>query len=283
MTPRTLILAAGSALVLVVNGIVLGGVAHNRAGAPESRIDLSQRELSSPWNGLGRKENSGLSLTLHWRVSEPENEAGYGYYGQHGGAPAWLDEKRMAELGFDVERARGNDGKQGKNIDNSEREVLVVLELAGAAWQQSLAKARQRLAHQEDLLRASPTAKELIQAEKRARELLAREENENTRLFAIDVGTDLAALRAKYPDHSRYPILRGKLRLRQTFDRNQPVLSGYLGQLDVQQINVPHALRGVFESLPAARNDRANSPPAFVATVAVGKRLEPWIEAVARP
>ena len=283
MTPRMLTLAAGAALILVANAVALIGVAYNRSGEPESRVNLSQRELGRPWNSYGNKENSSLSLTVEWRVPKPDAESYYTYYGSHGGSPAWLDEKRMAELGFDVQSAKGDDARRDKYISQAERQVLVVLELAGAGWQQALERARQRLAHQESLRRASPEAKELIEAEKRARENLAREEKENSRLFAVDVGTDLAALRTKYPDRNRYLILKGKLRLHSSILDKKPVITGYMGELSVRQINVPHALRGGLEAMPSHAAGSADEKLFFTVTVAVGQRLEPWIEAVTTP
>lgn len=282
MMPRTRLLALGAALILVANGVALTGVVYNRSGEPESRLSLSERELSRPWNDYGNKENSGLSLALEWRVPVG-SESVYPYYGGHGGSPAWLDEQRMAELGFDVERVKRNDGRRDKYAFQSERQVLVVLELAGAAWQQAVEQAGQRLAHRESLRQASPEAKELMEAAKRAREDLAREEKDNTRLFAVDVGTDLAALRTKYPDRGRYLILQGKLRLTTSFLDNKPVVGGYLDELSANRINVPHALRGAFDAMPPSAGDPAAKKLSFAAVVAVGQRLEPWIEAVTTP
>ncbi|WP_296227213.1 DUF4824 family protein [Ralstonia sp. UBA689] len=283
MTPRTLTFAIGAALIIVANGIALTGVAYNRSGEPESRLTLSQRELERPWSGHGTKEDSGLSLTLEWRVPAPDTESDYPRYEGRGGSPAWLDEKRMAELGFDVRRAKGDSTRRNQDMNDAERQVLVVLELAGAAWQQALERARQRLAHQESLRQANPQAKELIEAEKLAREGLAREENENSRLFAIDVGTDLASLRAKYPDRGRYLILKGNVRLFSTFRDKKPVVAGYLSRLSPNQINVPNRLRGTFEAMPPRSGGPGERKPPFTAIVPVGRRLEPWIDAVATP
>ena len=283
MTPRKLTLIVGAALILVANGVALTGVAYNRSGEPESRLELSQRELGRPWTGYRNKEDSGLSLTLEWRVPDQDAESYNFYYGSYGGSPDWLDEKRMAELGFDVRRAKGDDVRHDKYIRQSERQVLVVLELAGSAWQRALERARQRLAHKESLRQASPGAKELVEAEKRSREGLVREEQENSRLFAVDVGTDLASLRAKYPDRSRYLILTGTLRLHRTFRDKQPFVTGYLGKLSIGQINIPYGLRNTFEAMPPRAGGPAEKKPPYTATVAVGQRLEPWIEAVTTP
>jgi hypothetical protein len=42
---------------------------------------------------------------------------------------------------------------------------------------------------------------------------LEREEHDNSRLFAIDVGTDVGALRGQYPERSRYLILAASLQM----------------------------------------------------------------------
>ena len=58
-------LIAGVGLIVVVNAIVLGGVAYNRSSEPESALRLSERELAAPMRGYGNKENSGIALALN--------------------------------------------------------------------------------------------------------------------------------------------------------------------------------------------------------------------------
>ncbi|HEX8988240.1 MAG TPA: DUF4824 family protein [Rhodocyclaceae bacterium] len=284
MISRRFTLAAGAALILVANAVALGGVAYNRAGEPESRIVLSQRELARPWGWRANKENSGLALRIDWRVNDPNMENLFGYYsGGYGGMPGWLDEKRMADLGFDVAAIKAGPSRHGWRAADAEREVLVVLELAGAGWQEALERARRHLAEQESRREKSPADKELIEAEKRARENLAREENDNSRLFAVDVGTNLDGLRARYADRGRYMILKTKLSPALTTRNRQPVVTGHLGALAVAEVNVPHAMRATFDAIPAMEaRPNARKPP-FSATLAVGQRLEPWLEAVGAP
>lgn len=286
MSPRALTFALGAAIILAANAVALGGVAWNRSGEPASRVALSQRELARPPEWRASREDSSLALSLKWRVPRAGLEPYEETYWRFGGSPAWLDERRLAELGFDVERAKVAGAHSQRALRKSEREVRVVLELAGAAWRQALDQARSHLAEQQALLAASPDAEQRIRAEKLARERLAREEHENSRLFAVDVGTDVAALRAQYPDRSRYLILAARLRLQRTTVANAPAVSGYLNTLAGHRINVPHALRGMFEvgavrAGEAADGVEAHAP--FAAVVAVGRRLEPWIEEVSLP
>ena len=91
------VLAAGAALILLANAVALVGVYLNRSGEADSRMTLSQRELSMPWRGGMVRENSGLALALNWRVIETSTGEYFGSgFGANGGTPDWLDESRMA-------------------------------------------------------------------------------------------------------------------------------------------------------------------------------------------
>ena len=187
----------------------------------------------------------------------------------------------MAALGFDTAAvSAGNPGR--RRIERAlPREVLLVLELAGPAWQQAQDRARQNAARHEAARLANADSKEFAERAKRAQEQLKREENLNSRLFAIDAGLDRAALRAKYPDRSRYLILKGTLRPRLVTYEKKTRVTGYVSALAVAQINVPHALRPLLEPALRTRQRIAEGSGAiFEATLAVGQRLEPWIESV---
>jgi hypothetical protein len=276
------ILAAGTALILVVNVVALTGVYFNRSGEPESRMTLSQRELGMPWGWGLAKDNSGLALGLNWRVSAGNAaEYSYGGLGYHGGTPEWLDEPHMRALGFDVALVAEDTAGRRRFERQLPREVLLVLELAGPAWQQALERARQNAARHEAASLANAGSKEFAEKARRAQEQLKREEGANSRLFAIDAGLDRAALRAKYPDRGRYLILKGTVRPRLATHEKQTRVTGYVSALAVTQINVPHALRPLLE--PALRKHKrtAEDPaPHFEAVIAVGQRLEPWLESV---
>ena len=275
-------LAAGAVLILLANAVALTGVYLNRSGEAESRLTLSQRELAMPWSWGMAKENSGLALGLNWRVNDADVGEYYGGgFGSSGGTPEWLDAAHMAALGFDTvvvpEDSRGRHGIERQ----LPREVLLVLELDGPAWQQALERARQNAARNEAALVANAGSKEFAEKAKRAQDQFKREETANSRLFAIDAGLDRAALRARYSDRSRYLILKGTLRPRLVTHEKKTRLTGYLSALAVTQINVPHALRPILEPVLRKQRSTADDPARhFEATIAVGQRLEPWIESV---
>jgi hypothetical protein len=276
--------AAGALLILLANAVALTGVYLNRSGEPDSRLTLSQRELTLPWGWGMAKENSGMALRLNWRIIDAGAGAGEyfdGGFGFSGGTPEWLDTARMAALGFDTAAlAEGNEGRR-RFERQLPREIVLVLELAGPAWQQALERAQQNAARHEAARLANADSKEFAAKAKRARELLKREETQNSRLFAIDAGLDRTALRAKYPDRSRFLILKATLRPRLVVRDKTTRATGYVTALAVTQINVPHALRPLLETAQGTRRRTADDAgPHFEATLAVGRRLEPWLESV---
>jgi len=276
-------LVAGAAVILLANAVALTGVYLNRSGEAESRLVLTQRELGTPWGwGMARRENSGLALALNWRVSDASVGEYYGSgIGMNGGTPDWLDEARMVALGFDTAASAADQSNRRRLERQLPRDVLLVLELAGPVWQQALERARQNAARHEAALSVNADSKEFAAKAKRAQEQLKHEENVNSRLFAIDAGLDRAALRAKYPDRGRYLILKGTLRPRLVTQDKKTRLGGYLTALAVTRINVPHVLRPELEpALHSHRRTADNPGPRFEAVLAVGQRLEPWIESV---
>ena len=205
----------------------------------------------------------------------------YGGFGYTGGTPEWVDAAKMAALGFDV-GAVADDSTARRRLERAlPRKVLLVLELAGPAWQQTLERARQNAARNEAARLANADSKEFAEKARQAQEQLKREETLDSRLFAIDAGLDRAALRAQYPDRSRYLILQGTLRPRLVVQDKKTRVTGYVSAVAATRINVPHALRPALESALGRHQRKADDPaPHFEATMAVGQRLEPWIASV---
>ncbi len=276
---RTLL--AGTVLILLTNAVALGGAWWNRSGEPESRLLLSERELLLPYRGYRHPENSGLALRLAWRMPDEFNE-NYSGHAVSRGVPAWLDDDRMAALGFEISSGPLDSATQRRYERQLPREMLVVLELAGADWQAALERARENAARHAAAAEVNSDSKEFANRAKRAQEALQREEQANSRLFAVDGGADLAALRARYPDRSRYMIVTATVRPRVLLRDKEKRLAGYLADIAFKQINVPFALRPVLERLQDdPQNKAAEGAPRFEAGLAVGRRLEPWITSLA--
>jgi hypothetical protein len=264
-------LIAGSAIVLLTNAVALGGVAYNRSGEAESQLQLTQRELNRSYS-YSRKDNSGITLTLNWRFEQAElNDFNFGMYSSRWGNPVWLDKAKMAELGFDVEKL-GSAAEYGRRYKESQpKEVLLVLELNDRAYQHHLQRTGEYAEESRKLLAASPANAEMQRKAKNAEENYKHELEKGSRLFAIDAGLDVLALRAAYPDRARYAIVHGLIRPTTAQIKNETRIGGNITELHAGLVNVPLDKRQVF-----------NDPASYEVTVAFGKRLEPWIVAASR-
>ena len=282
---RKTILLAGIGLILITNTVALLGVAYNRNGEPDSVLRLSQRELQSPYQWRGNRENSGVALTLRWRVladdSHDPTTLVISYAGS-GGSPKWLDQAKLSALGFDV-RQREDTAMNHTRYDKVlAKDVLLVLELDGPAYRSALERLTQYAARQEALSAANANNKEFEQRAKNAREQAQQEERESSRLFVIDAGLDAAALRAKYPDRARYTIVRGQVRPQLLRDAKELRAVGYVNAVNIDRINVPLRFHPLFQPWIERRNDLQTALPGYEVTVAFGRRLEPWITAALR-
>jgi len=262
-------LIAAAILILFVNALTLSLVAYNRSGAPDSTLHLTQRELPTTYNYFRSKENSGITLSLRWRVETTRSENfGSAYYFDGGGSPPWLDKDKLASLGFDVSKS---------SVKQLPREVLLVLEINGPAYLHAVEQAQQFAAQQEALAAANPDAKDLQSRAKAAVERLSNEKNKNSRLFVIDAGLDHAALRARYAHREHFAIVRGRIRPQWLGREKAEQISGYIDSLSISEINVPQDFRPILEPLLQQGKEGA-----YAVDVAFGKRLEPWVAGVAK-
>lgn len=271
MKKWTRTLLVGSALIVLTNGVALFGVYANRGDTPESQLILTQRELqASTWN-FGR-DNSGITLRLNWRFETAEQKNyDYGVYSGQWGMPAWLNQVKMAELGFDADKLAGP-ADYGRRKELQSKEVLLVLELDGQAYQHQLQRVREYAENERAQLEAVPNSEEHKRKTRTAEQNYQQEQTRNSRLFVVDAGLDLQKLRTTYPDRARYAIVHGLIRpYTMNNDRNETRIAGTISEVYGSLINVPFERRHVFN----------NSSP-YEVTVAYGKRLEPWIVAASR-
>ena len=269
-------LIAGVSLILAVNAIALGGVAYNRSGEPECTVKLSERELQLPYHygGWNNMENSGVELNLRWRVHAGNDDYDNYYgYGSYGGTPDWLDKAKLAALGFDVSQVQSRATRNFKRAQM--KEVLLVLELNGPAYRKALARAQKKASDEEALKAANSGNKEFERRAKNSSEYAQREERENSRLFVIDAGLDASVLRVQYPDKAQFLIVKGQVRPQVVTRDKQEKLSGTVSAISISQNNVPVEFQSALKH--TVRNDKRVP---FDATVAFGKRLEPWIVAL---
>lgn len=274
---RTHALAGGIGLILLVNAVALGGVAWNRSGEPDSVLPLSQRELlrNSDWYA----ENSGLSLRLHWRTPSRDEAAR-----QHnrGWQPA-LDSRKMAELGFTLPEEVDDNSAQRFGRQQS-RAALLVLELNGPLYEREVQLTRKRLDEARQAADAAPQNARLADERDFVRRELDSEEKTATRLLLKDVGLDLQTLRARYPDRHRYLIVHGQVRPIANYYQHVWTLGGTASSIGTDSLNVPYSWRERLDQITAQPQRAADGrAQPFIAQVAFGRRLEPWIENVEMP
>lgn len=274
-------LITGLVVVLITNAIALAGAFYNRSGVPGSVLELTERELL--WvNGWGlARDNSGIELRIIWRVSEIAAESTYGEL--YDREASWLDQEKLRELGFDVSYPQHTEDGRRHYEKSLPRSALLVLEQGGPAFERALAEAREGAARARKLLAAHPSDARIKQDAEYAQKELEREETENSRLFVIDAGQDWDALRRKYPDSTRYAIVGGRIRMGLHNYPGTPKIKGYVYHLDIDRISVSAEYRGAFKPMLEDRSDYwvKNSFP-FDATIAYGRRLEPWVIAASQ-
>jgi hypothetical protein len=253
----------GLGLILLSNAVALAGVYYNRSGEAESRLTLSERELQLPYGDwFLREDDSGLRLQLLWRRADE--------YGR----VDWLSADKLQALGFQVPDFTRGGWRQRLNRQLA-RPVVLVLELDGPAYQRQLQGARQALAEAEARVLSRPDDQELQHQRDSRREQLTQEQRDS-RLFLVDAGLDVQALRQAYPDRQRYLLLGG--RLKPYAGNGKPGTGGFAAAIypDHTRITVPHALREVFSDWQQGGANREERPPVRV-ELAGGRRLEPWM------
>ena len=269
----------GVLLLVATNVLVLGGVAANRSGEPDAQLTLSERELLPPYST--RKENSGLSLRLVWRIADDDEENRYRYWR----SPAWFDTAKIAELGLDTGGTTGteNDGTRAKKP--VPKEVFIVLQLGGEPYQRALTQAEKALAGEKEA--QEKTSADLPKNEETARKdklkaavnRLEEERLRSSRLFAIDAGLDAKVLRDKHPDRSQYIIAKGVVEAANHGTRHKKEIRGRITRLLTENIHVPLEHRASFEAATtkkqAATADFKGSR--YTVELVFGSRFEPWI------
>jgi hypothetical protein len=272
---------AGLAILFVVNAIALGGAAWNRSQI-ESQLRLGERELRAPYAWQGDSEDSGVSLALNWRARPAPRSEELAYlmpYSYYGADPGWLDDAKLAALGFNITPPAA--GAEDREWRRRVRPVTLVLELDGPAYAESLALAGKDAAEAKAKAAATPTDKSLATAAKEAGDALREEQTKASRLFAVDAGLDRDQLRAKYPDRQRYVLVSALIQTYWHKDKQERwEVSGNIQQLLIPQIHLSRAQATALAPVTrrndiSAYGDTTSAP--FEVELAFGRRLEPWL------
>jgi len=262
-------------IVVITNIIVLSGVVFNRSAEPYREIILMERELTPQYRV--HKDNSGLSLQLTWRVLDINGHKGYSYYSRQ---PAWLNREKLEELGFNIIADYLNSDIDARLYKKPvAKEVFIVLENNGEAYQESLTRAQIYLEEKKVLLSSNSGDKRLNKNVKEAQRRLERERISKSRLFAIDAGIDSEWLREKYSDQTRFIIAKGLVEPRYNYQKKG--VTGYIKKLSVENIHVALKHRQLLDPvlLKNISKQNVNVSSRYKVVLAYGSRYEPWIVA----
>jgi hypothetical protein len=289
----------GAAVVLAANLAVLGTAGWNRSGDPESRLELTERELALPlWRD---RDDSGLVLTLVLGDRPPAAVARAAWFRNERLVPfehGWLNAAKLGELGFDlraIEAAARNAPPGGGEVLASPRSAFLVLEYDGDVWRSWLAARQAAVAALRGQVELGLEDRGKLSA---AEALLAIDSTSRSRLMPVDAALDPVPLRARYPDRSRHAVVPGFIAVRASVAEGSTVaFRGTIERVAVDGITVPRRLLPLLEPLVPtgtesevdrlAREDAAASrwpepsPPRYRATVAYGRHLDPWLVDVA--
>lgn len=269
-------------LVLAVNALVLAGVAWNRSDEPQARLLLSDRELGSDlYEWIDRTESSGRSLRLNWRVpmqaGDPQG-AGSGPYAWQA-RPTWLQAEQLTTLGFSDAELKPDPQRRFRIVPA--RQAWVAFEFDGPAHAQALELRAAALRDAEVAAGVAPEDAELAQRLEQARSEFERERTRASRLFAIDVDREHGVLRERYPDRTRYLLLRASIEVGFSYRSGEEDRAyGYIDRLHLAEIHVPRRWHGEVEATRKHRFDPEPRAPGFEAVVVFGRRHEPWIESL---
>jgi len=268
MTNRGVLVAV--ATVVAANGFILGHVVRNRAGNPDAVVRLTERELHS-YVPADDQVAPLLEFRIQWTMAPGPDDS-----------TSWFDRGRLEALGA-TDLPDAGDTTWSRKYPMSVHRGYVVLELAGPAWEQYRARAQAR----RDSIRAADAADSVAPLPAGGHDHGAMTRAEagvgESRLMAVDIGPDPAALRARYPDRSMYLILPATWRADITPAQRDTAgvithpttVTGRISDLEPGTVHVPRPLRDSLLTLGAAKSD---SSTRFTVTYKVGKKWEGWVE-----
>lgn len=271
-------LIAALVIVVLTNAVVLAGVAWNRNGEPSATLQITQRELLLHPGAYYDQENTGVAFSLSLAPGSR--------------TPDWLDAAKLQSLGFDpADYTDDPDRPYYEQRKPLPRKAFVVLEYEGPAWQAILKTAGEELEKARTEVESGSAPEPKLAA---AEGQYQRMQQSESRLVAVDAGTDAEALRARYPDETRYAIVGANVRMYYHPGREKLGESNLYGTIWplVDTIHVPSRFHEVLKAAmgrdtvtpaqpyPWAGAQALTGKPAYGVTLHYGRRLEPWIEGI---
>lgn len=255
-------LIAGLSILIVTNLVVLSGVAFNRMGDATTQLALTERELSLFDFSRAADENSGVSLSIKWRVPTEADDMYYGFSAKD----LTLTKDELLALGFNRIDSVNNPWVES-------RELYWAFEFDGALHKAEIEKVDATYQTALAAYNEQPSDENLRQKNQLSRNL-EREKSSNSRLFFIEAAVDYDSLSTKYDRQKNVLIVKGVTK--PYYNSNDMAYHLTLRHLSVEKIMVPLEYVEVFSGLEN-RNRRDINPPRYRVDIKWGARLEPWI------
>jgi hypothetical protein len=289
--------AAACGLVVVTNLAILAAAGWNRRGEPQAELLLTERELAMP--AARQDESTGLELALVITTEPPgvvRRTARWKRYELPAVDYGWLDQAKLLELGFRIDLDPTHPDAVEHYARALPRRVYVVVEYDGEAWKRWISGREEQVRKlRGEMVGGTAEPNGLADAEA----LLAFDRTMRSRLFPVDAGIDAGALQRRYGDRRRHAVFAGLIRPKVVRSENGvATLGGDVLDLVVSRVYVSRRLRqpleaflpeDTWEEVDARERKEAESgwslptPPRYDATLAVGRRHEPWLIDVAPP
>ncbi len=255
-------LIIGLTILLGTNLVVLGGVAYNRMGTPTAQLTLTERELSLPYTRGEYQENSGISLSINWRIPSKDNAD----YLPYNARTIDISKEKLSALGFDLHSNEDNYWRESK-------ELFWAFEFDGDLHKKEIAKAE---AHYQKAVAAfNEQADDTTKRRKKdSKASLAREKNSNSRLFFIKASADYDSLAIEYAGQNNILIVTGLAK--PYYNNSDKSYHLRLKHLSVRNIMIPLEYTDILSTLTRPDGRDAN-PPRYSVTVSWGSRLEPRV------
>jgi hypothetical protein len=288
--------AAACALIVLTNLVVLAAAGWNRRGEPIAELSLTERELALP--AARQDEGTGLELSLVMTHQPPgvlRRAARWKRYELPSVDYDWLDRAKLVELGFRIDLEPSNPDAADRYSHAMARRVYVVLEFDGDSWNRWISGREEQLVElRREVAEGKAEPAELADAEA----VLAADRSMRSRLCPVDAGIDPDVLQRRYRDRRRYAVVAGFVRPQLVrVENGEPTLTGQVLGLVVSRVHVSRSLRQPLEGFLPEENweevetrERREAgsgwpspvPPRYRATMAVGRRHEPWLVRIAR-
>jgi hypothetical protein len=285
MTRRSVVVAI--AVIAIVNIAALVGVMRNRSGEPEATVWLDERELDL----LPADAELGSPL-LRLRYQNAANDQGQPPRPTpEVVAPNVLDEARLAALGFDCSVPAASAGAAAFYRRVLPRPAFVVFAVGGPAWEPQVTAWQER---QRQRIERQIAGGELSgEAVDRAMADIAAGPQRLSRLMPVDAGRDGGALRATYPDRTRFLILPGVVTLHfvAASEAGAASVHGHLMEVFPAVLAAPrevNAALNAFREPPRTPPSRTSAwtpakldhAPRYEVQVSVGRTWQPWISEI---